>query len=235
MRAKIAVTIIIIFLCITVQSVFANPIIYHNGLPAPAWQTPPFGTVSDDWPKVGNDFMLESGANVITDIHWWGYYSNPNFTPVDDNFTIQFIEFDPDTNLPKINDVLLEITAPVTRQDSGLNLTNTAQDIVYEYGLDIDPLELTPGVSYLMAIFNDYHVSDSNKWVWGYLEEIPPDGNIYVDYTKDINTDYTTILNLETAFYLTGQSQPIPEPATILLIGSGLAGLFGLRRKFRKV
>jgi hypothetical protein len=31
-----------------------------------------------------------------------------------------------------------------------------------------------------------------------------------------------------------GQTMPIPEPATMLLLGSGLIGLVGLRRKFKK-
>jgi hypothetical protein len=33
----------------------------------------------------------------------------------------------------------------------------------------------------------------------------------------------------------TGTSAPIPEPTTILLLGSGLIGLVEFRRKFRKL
>jgi hypothetical protein len=49
----------------------------------------------------------------------------------------------------------------------------------------------------------------------------------------------TAYLNIHTTFRPAGEirgflAQPVPEPCTMLLVGSGLAGLAGLRRRIRK-
>ena len=58
-----------------------------------------------------------------------------------------------------------------------------------------------------------------------------PTSDSYMFWDAIHPTTYAHSLIAEAAY---NEVAPVPEPATILLFGSGLAGLFGFRRKFRK-
>ena len=53
--------------------------------------------------------------------------------------------------------------------------------------------------------------------------------NIYRPYRADDTTPYQYIDNISLTYQ--SESTPVPEPATLLLMGTGIIGLFGVRRK----
>lgn len=202
-------------------------VIYNNG--GPDYQdgyASDFGFPSSA--QAGEDFTLNTGAAVITDIHWWGFYFDRTVAvqvPPNDDFTIRI--FDVVSGVPAINPFYdNHVGNNIARTSTG----NTTGNLVFEYSVDVSPISLAPGASYLLSIVNNSTQSGGGgygNWFWA-TSQIGDhfyrfdDGNPWGDSNFDL------------AFELTGPSpQPVPEPSMFLLVGAGLLGLGLLRRRIK--
>lgn len=208
-------------------------VVYDNG---GATDKLPGGYVSDmgEAPfsqQMGDDFTLDTSANVIEDVHWWGWYGIPLAAqPAPDNFSIRIFEInagapdvDPlfDINVGSVGRAKTDILVDYSIFPGG----DFRQ--VYEYWVDIAAIELDPDIPYLLSIVNDTSGTASyDEWAWSTTLDYSLSGNSHLRATD--GDQWGPGVEQELAFKLTAA----PEPATTALIGLGIAGIgFGFRRR----
>ncbi len=201
---------------------FTNSLIYNNGMPdlVNAYLS---DSASITNTHSGDNFILTSGANVITDIRWWGVYPSAQ-PPTQDNFTVRIYNFV--AGSPNLSSFYENNVGNVNRTDTGNNILSHE---MYEYAADVQPLALAPGDSYLLSIVNN--TVPTTVWYWA-----TSNGSSGTLYSHRVAIgEAWRIYSGELAFNLAGPESAVPEPSTMLLLASGLIGLVGYgRKKFLK-
>jgi len=172
---------------------------------------------------VYDDFVLPTGNGQnwsLESIHWVGEYFNP---PNQGQITGWNVSIHADNN-GQPGDCIY--CFHVNGNGGETFLGNTAGFPTFEYWLmDFGNLELKPGVKYWLDLYPDLGFPPQ----WGWSSGTGGDGISYQDFFG-----VRSQLSVDMAFALDGtQGQTnIPEPGTLVMLGTGVLGLAGtLRRK----
>lgn len=178
------------------------------------------------------DFVLPSDA-TITDVHWYGNYGltlDPMDTAVD--FQIRF--YSDASGLP--GTLLYDRVVAAAVANTGMVVPDGARagNPVYAFTADpIDPFAVTGGDTLWIAISEDDDATEGvgpGQWLWSFSADLPG-GSARAGELS--GTDWFAS-NSDHAFSLTGESEGspvVPEPATMLLFGSGVLGVFVKKRR----
>jgi len=180
-----------------------------------------------------DDFVLDAGGATITDVHWWGAYGGDPDPTESDEFTVRFFEeSEAASGVPSGTYLYEYVTGAADRTATAMTTPGYgAHDggVVYEYMFFLPtPIALDGDTNYYLSIVND------SESLWGWLQgEDLAGGHWY--RTGDpayTGTWAPSGIGGDFAFELTGT--PIPEPATLLILGGLGAGLAGARKLRRK-
>jgi hypothetical protein len=207
--------------------------------------------------QVADDFPLESGLPIVG-VTWWGSYwdSSPFYPyPVSDNFG------DPAPGYPEIAGFNINFYAAGGPPEPwGHPGGNAAQNIfipfdqanelkayeiprtstygpvtqtVYQYQADITtPVNLAPGI-YWLCIQAVNHDPAAEPVQWGWQESWRWWNDNAVQMGAAPTDSDANWWHLRAGEDMAFEIHVVPVPTTLLLLGSGLIGLIGFRRRFR--
>jgi hypothetical protein len=182
----------------------------------------------EDDQKVADNFFIAAGGS-ITEVIWTGGYIDKVLKK--DKFVIRF--YSDENGEP--GDILAKykIGNNALRTDTGETFAaydDPIEAYAYQYILPT-PFNAAPGTTYWISILN----GKKENWSWADAEM----GNPNLVAFRDGNNEPWSIYSYDErsvnrAFELDGSCSQVPEPATLLFLGSGIVGLIGLRKRVKK-
>ena len=166
------------------------------------------------------DLVAPQGAPdfEITDLHWVGADLTPHSAT---DFIVRFF-MDNGGGAPFLAPFAQFAFTNVSRVDSGLDVPlQPAETDVFRYDVDLAaPLFLHANTPYYISIMA---INEDTNWVWAWGGDANPGTQNHMSWERSVEgAPWNPAAGHDMSFKLTGP--PVPEPASMALLGMGLAG-----------
>lgn len=165
-----------------------------------------------------DDFVLGT-TEIITDIHWWGFsvFGSNDF---------QFTFYNDAAGIP--GTAIHTTGGSLSTTSAGLPPYATYEVLLYSSFLDTT-FSPQANTRYWLSIFNS---ATDASWVWIDVDNQTVTGN--QSHQRQLPSGAWDPNGTDLSFRLTDDANPIPEPTTMLLLGTGIVGVAGAARRKKK-